>query len=165
MMIFCSFHTIDEVKRAVPGKAIALLTWYKRNSPPAVCNVPRFTTEFIWCFQKDPGLRWRKINSTLLDVPMISAGCVSTGERLTEESGKATHPCQKPIDLMASLMRIEPTSVLDPFMGTGTTLIAAKGIGVPSIGIEIEEKYCEISAKRLSQEVFDFEQHRRTHDD
>lgn len=66
------------------------------------------------------------------------------------------HVAEKPVPLMAYLLwklTKELDVVLDPFMGSGTTLVAAKDLGRKAIGIEIEERYCEIAAKRLSQEV------------
>lgn len=69
------------------------------------------------------------------------------------------HPCPKPIGLwnhLTSKFSREGGIICDPFLGSGTTLWCAKDLGIPAIGIEIEEKYCEIAVKRLSQEVFDF---------
>jgi len=70
------------------------------------------------------------------------------------QEGKHYHPTQKPLPLfrwciLKVLKQIEIGSILDPFAGSGTTLIAAKKSGRNAIGIEIDESYCEIAAKRL----------------
>lgn len=69
------------------------------------------------------------------------------------------HVNQKPIKLIKWCLNHFPEAelTLDPFMGSGTTLRAAKDLGRKAIGIEIEEKYCEIAANRLRQEVLKFE--------
>lgn len=68
------------------------------------------------------------------------------------------HPTQKPLDLMEWCINWSKTNgtILDPFMGSGTTLVAAKQLGRKAIGIEIEEKYCRIAVERLAQGVMDF---------
>ena len=68
------------------------------------------------------------------------------------------HPTQKPLALMSWCLSLSRTTgtVFDPFMGSGTTLVAAKTAHRSAIGIEQDERYCEIAANRLAQEVFDF---------
>ncbi len=68
------------------------------------------------------------------------------------------HPTQKPLGLMKwCLGLVTDGSVLDPFMGSGSTLRAAKDLGRKAIGIEIEERYCEIAVNRLRQRVLPLE--------
>ena len=74
--------------------------------------------------------------------------------------GRPDHPCPKPEPLMRELVSLFANFddvILDPFMGSGTTLVAAKRLGRRAIGIELEERYCEIAAKRLQQEALPLE--------
>jgi site-specific DNA-methyltransferase (adenine-specific)/modification methylase len=77
------------------------------------------------------------------------------------EVGSHLHPTQKPIALMTWCIRqsrVLPGSlILDPYMGSGPTIRAAKDANCRAIGIEIEERYCEVAARRLEQGVFSWE--------
>jgi len=107
--------------------------------------------EPIFIFDKQPDIQYEKDNPKGRKVARFDVITINTTPNNTG------HPCPKPIKLMSSLLGMFSSNlVLDPFMGSGTTLVAAKNLGRKAIGIEIEEKYCEIAVNRLSQEVLPF---------
>lgn len=79
--------------------------------------------------------------------------------RETENQDRILHPTQKPVRVMAWVIGMFPDAevILDPFMGSGSTLVAAKMLGIRSIGIELEERYCEVAATRLQQQTLGLE--------
>jgi len=92
--------------------------------------------------------------------PYLAAGRGSRPDSFstTEAAKENGHPCPKPIGTMKWIVgkaSLDGETVLDPFAGSGTTLRAAKDLGRKAIGIELEERYCEIAAERCSQEVLD----------
>lgn len=98
----------------------------------------------------DGELAWTNIGKKpIKKYTIIQQGFVS-------EERDRWHPTQKPIKLFSKILQDyskETDTILDPFMGSGTTLVAAKQLGRKAIGVEISEKYCEIAKSRLSQDL------------
>jgi len=110
-----------------------------------------------WLFW-DKGQRICGSDGELAFTSFDSALRVFTFNRVELLLDGAEHPTQKPLKLIKQCIahadkHSHAQTILDPFMGSGTTLRAAKDLGRKCIGIEIEEKYCEIAVRRLNQEV------------
>jgi site-specific DNA-methyltransferase (adenine-specific) len=149
----------DNLKIAKPFRGV--LVWHKPNGMLPLVYPAKMDVAFIvWC-AKESQLYGRQIfPSSVLSHSMPVAGCMAT-ERLTENGGKASHPCQGPESLYKQLIAPLPPSniILDPYAGSGTTLRAAKDLERRAIGIEMNEKYCELIAQRLAQDVLPLNGH------
>jgi DNA modification methylase len=138
------------VKRGVvtPGSRCAFM--YPRPYEIGAIYFPAGFGFSRWGFQcSQPVLFYGKDPKPITRKEPNSYSCV-------ESARKNGHPCPKPLGLMKWLVArasLAGETVLDPFMGSGTTLVAAKDMGHGAIGIEIDERYCEIAAKRLAQSV------------
>lgn len=157
-IVYCNYQMLGGLCSALEAQHIlgCVFTWRKSNAPQMTRPVPRLDCEFIvWArSHKATCDRMGQFRSMVLDVPMPQAGCFATERLIEYGSGKAVHPTQKPLAVVRPFIaRLNTTTILDPFMGSGTTLVAAKHLGRRAIGIELDERYCEIAARRLQQEV------------
>ena len=107
-------------------------------------------------------LAWEKSSKmpTMADFELAWTNRDSPAKMLRENrnpDGTREHPTQKPLSVIRWCLSLEPETktVFDPFAGSGTTGRAAKDLGLHCTMIEREERYCEIAAKRMSQEILD----------
>lgn len=97
---------------------------------------------------------WPKRNSLWSSVIGTQATNIGTQ---ASPAGRTGHPHAKPLDVMEKLVNVIPSGVIaDPFAGSGATLVAARNLGRPVIGVEVEEHYCELIARRLDQGCLSF---------
>ena len=133
-----------------PANTKHRLIWYKQNALPGMRATPWYNADE--------------------EIYILGSGFVGKPEQnvlvtKTRQDGaygevaKVGHPTPKPVGLIERLINKCPDGVIaDPFSGGGSTLIAARNLGRKAIGIELEEKYCEIIASRLANQTFDFSQ-------
>lgn len=150
-IVFCNSKMLGGLCSELPPNAV--FTWRKSNAPRMTRPVPRFDCEFIvWSLCAGSCGRMGEFDSLVIDVPMLQAGCFATERILIPGSGKAAHPCQKPIAVVLPFVdRIDAELILDPFMGSGTTGVAAVRCGKPFVGIERDPEYFDIAVKRIER--------------
>ena len=140
---FCSKHNLIEVVAKAQGKHWTILQWCKTNPVPTCNNT--YLSDVEYCVH-----RWTKgrLFGEMADKSLFEVRPV--GQKDT------SHPNEKPLKLIQRLVRLgsqEGETILDPFAGSGTTLLAARLEGRQAVGIEISERYCEIAANRLRQKL------------
>ena len=137
--IFCRWDTLRSMLLPKPRSVLA---WVKNNWSMGDLEHEHGRQWEAICFYPNAGHQFIK------RIPDVI---------FADRTGNVVHPTEKPISLLKALISANVGNVvLDPFMGSGTTLRAAKDLGRQAIGIEIKEEYCEIAAKRLAQEVLEF---------
>ena len=142
--IYCSFHNIDIFKQEVSKlfEVKNILVWVKNNTGMGDLEGD-YAPQYEFCIYARKGNkklnRGRDSNILYFD-----------------KTGNINHPTEKPVSLMGFLIKKstdENDTVLDCFLGSGTTAVACKQLKRNFIGIEINEKYCEIARQRLRQDI------------
>jgi site-specific DNA-methyltransferase (adenine-specific) len=151
----------DDVLSAWKGKPAIVFGRWDAPRPNGV------HTRLIWDKGNSVGMGNLQIPWGRSDEEMYVLGSGFVGKRsgsiircqmlMSGDGNRPDHPTPKPVPLMESLIaKCPPGVIADPFCGSGSTLVAAKLQGRKAIGVELEERYCEIAARRLDQGVLDF---------
>lgn len=145
----------DDLLRLVIGAGRDAVIWGANYFPHVFLGSPGW---LLW----DKGQRIDQADGELAFSTRRGPLRVLTLNRAALATDGAVHPTQKPEALMLWCLGFFPNArtVLDPFMGSGTTLVAAKRIGLTAIGIDREASYCDMAIKRLRQRALEFDERR-----
>ena len=151
VVIFNDWKNVGDIARYCESKGLVIkdmLRWEKANPMPRNRD-RRYITDYevaIWCTNKNAKWTFNRLDNKY-QRPLFKGA-------LTKKSEKTLHSTQKPLWLMEDIIKIhtnENDTVLDMFMGSGTTMVACKKLNRNGIGIEKEKKYYDISVKRLKE--------------
>lgn len=131
---FCRWNNLPQMP---PPKSV--LVWVKNNWTAGDLEHEHGRQWEAVCFYPGPEHKFLRRTPDVLDCRRVPP---------------SEHPTEKPVALMEQIIAANVAArIFDPFMGSGSTLVAAKNLHRQAIGVEIEERYCEIAAERLSQTV------------
>jgi site-specific DNA-methyltransferase (adenine-specific) len=151
VLVLCGYMELSDVLSAV-GKVRQVFVWHNTRPTPIPGPIKFRDVSFIvWGGEKTTVAKssWE---SCLFSHASLQAGCMAT-ERILNSDGSTAHPAQEPLALFIDIIRPLSGSVLEPYMGSGTTGVACARLGRKFIGIEIEPKYFEIAKTRIDQEL------------
>lgn len=137
-IVFGSFRS------PAPTGVVQTLVWRKPIDAGVVGSTTGYRTDTELIYLRGPHVRRTSSRSSVLE-----SHCGMARYR-------TGHPHSKPVPILERLIEWTEGVIADPFAGSGSTLIAARNLGRKAIGVELEERYCEIIAKRLDQMCLDF---------
>lgn len=143
-LLFCSHHLLPEYLQWSGMRLQQIIHWVKNNPFPAIAKVYTPCVEYCLWFVNGSPYTFNKSNAGTNFITTSICG----GHERTE------HPTQKPLRLIKQLLSVHTEQgdiILDPFLGSGTTAVACVETGRHYIGIELEEKYCEIARRRVAE--------------
>jgi DNA modification methylase len=145
LLSFTSDRLLSQFRESPAWKPRGTIVWIKKNFAPVPRPGYAQATEFIVWLQKPGAAATWNGDGYTANVLTYTTCC---GDERDD------HPTQKPEALLLDLIARHTNAgdtIIDPFMGTGTTLAAAKRLGRKAIGIDVSAKYCDIAARRVAQ--------------
>jgi DNA modification methylase len=153
----------DALRLWGPARPAAVFGTWRVSRPDSTSQVLVWNKRGVGPGMGDLGLAFGTSHEDVYLIGKWEKRARRRGSVITTESSpsaltmKIGHPTPKPVGLMEILIECAPPgTIADPFAGSGSTLVAARNLGRKSIGVELEERYCELIAKRLDQMCLDF---------